>query len=477
MDKVKRKYGLFTGIVLVVGTVIGCGVFIKSGAVLKVTGGSLPLSLVAWLIGGLIMIAGGFCFAVYATRVEKFNGCVDYIEYASNRSVGYYFGYFLGMINFPIVTAHVAFVGGSYIMGAFSDDPSLYNLDSWPVLIIALSLITIFFLLNYFAPKIAHKFQVSVLFVKVAPLIMVVIAGLFAKFFINGGGIGQAFINPANPEDVVVNFGEAIKITSFAYDGWICVAAFNAEFKDSKKTLPKAIILGTAAVVVFYMLYFIGASSIATNQSLVEAASGNLGIFAAATVFNKMMGQAGVIISLVLIFGSCMGSTNVMILTTSRTLIALGYRGEGFIPKRMAKPRGDDFTLTPYMSTFIITMFFAIVWYLAFRGDIPFFNYLIDMDTIVCSLVYGGYVVVYIYIIKNFKNENVLKRYIMPIISILGSFFFVFCGTGLYQLVVDGDVNPLINFSCFLALSVAVYAPGIYVYYKNGQNKLPANVI
>ena len=48
MEKVKRKYGLFTGIVLVVGTVIGCGVFIKSGAVMKVTGGSLPLSLLAW---------------------------------------------------------------------------------------------------------------------------------------------------------------------------------------------------------------------------------------------------------------------------------------------------------------------------------------------------------------------------------------------------------------------------------------------
>lgn len=477
MDKVKRKYGLFTGIVLVVGTVIGCGVFIKSGAVLSNTGGSLPLSLVAWLIGGLIMVAGAFCFAVYATRVEKFNGCVDYVEYASNRTVGYFFGYSLGLIFFPIVTSHVAFIGASYIIGAFTTDHTLYDLNSWPVLILALSLITIFFLLNYFAPKIAHKFQVSILFVKVAPLVMVVIAGLFAKLFIQGGGIGQAFVNPGTGDNVVNNFGEAIKITSFAYDGWICVAAFNAEFKDSKKTLPRAIVIGTIAVVAFYILYFIGASSIATNQALVEAAGGNLGIFAAVTVFDAMMGEAGRILVLILIFGSCIGSTNVMISTTSRTLIALGVRGEGFVPKRMSEPRGDDFAITPYFTTYVVTMFWALIWYLALRGDIPFFNYLKDMDTVVCSLIYGGYIIVYVYIIRRFEGETILKRYVMPIISIIGSLFFIFCGTGLYQLASGKGAGSLIDFACFLAIAVVALIPGIIVYYKNHQNKLPANVI
>lgn len=484
MEKVKRKYGLFTGIVLVVGTVIGCGVFIKSGAVMRVTGGSLPLSLVAWLIGGLIMVAGAFCFGVYATKVEKFNGCVDYIEYASNRTIGYYFGYFLGMICFPIITSHVAFVGSSYLVACFTDDPNLYSWSSWPVLIVALSLITIFFLLNYFAPKIAHKFQVSILFVKIAPIVIVVLTGLFASLLNKDGGIINAFINPgtSNPDLGVVvtnNFGEAIKITSFAYDGWICVAAFNAEFKDSKKTLPKAIIGGTVAVVIFYVLYFIGASAIVGNQELINNAAINNGMFAAVAVFKYLMPLArfGEILILVLVFGSCMGSTNVMITTISRTFIALGVRGEGFMPQRMAKTRGDDFSITPYLFTYGMTMFFALIWYLAFRGDIPFFNYLNDMDTIVCSLIYGGYIVVYIYIIKNFKDEGILKRYIMPIISIIGSLFFIICGTGIYQLIAGQGPESLIKFACFLAVAIIMYVPGLVVYYKNHQNKVPANVI
>ena len=482
MDTVKRKYGLFTGIVLVVGTVIGCGVFIKSGAVMKVTGGSLPLSLVAWLIGGLIMVAGAFCFGVYATRVEKFNGCVDYIEYASNRTVGYYFGYFLGMISFPIITSHVAIVGSSYLVACFTKDESLYNWGSWLVLVIALSLLTIFFLLNYFAPKIAHKFQVSILFVKVAPIIIVILVGLFSKLISPENGIINAFINPgiSRPDlgvEVTNNFGEAIKITSFAYDGWICVAAFNAEFKDSKRTLPKAIMGGTVAVVIFYVLYFIGASAIVGNQELINNAAINNGMFAVLPVFTKLMGFAGEIIILVLVFGSCMGSTNVMVTTTSRTFIALGIRGEGFMPKRMAETRGDDFSAAPYLFTYGMIALFTFIWYLALRGDIPFFNYLDDMDTIVCSLVYGGYIVVYIYIIKNFKDENVIKRYIMPIISIIGSLFFIVCGTGIYQLIAGQGPESLIKFACFLALAVIVYIPGIVVYHVNGQNKLPASVI
>ncbi|MCQ2795891.1 MAG: amino acid permease [Bacilli bacterium] len=481
MSQAKRKYGLFTGIVLVVGTVIGCGVFIKSGAVMKVTAGSLPLSLVAWLIGGLIMVAGAFCFGVYATRVEKFNGCVDYIEYASNRTIGYYFGYFLGTLCFPIVTSNVAFVGSSYLVACFTNDKNLYDLGSWPVLLIALSLITIFFLLNYFAPKIAHRFQVSILFVKVAPIAIVVVVGLFASLINKDGGIINAFIKPATDvEGITNNFGEAIKITSFAYDGWICVAAFNAEMKDSKKTLPRAIVGGTVAVVVFYLLYFIGASAIATNQVLVETASSELDIFASVAVFQKMipaMPIVGEIIALLLIFGSCLGSTNVMVTTISRTFIALGVRGEGFIPERMSKARGDDFTITPYLFTYGITMFFAIIWHLANRQDIPFFNYLKDMDTIVCSLVYGGYIIVYVYIIKNFKDETVLKRYIMPIISIAGSLFFIACGTGIYQLIAGQGPESLIKFGCFLALAVVVYIPGLVVFYKNHQNKVPANVI
>ena len=85
MNNIKKRYGLWTGIAMVVGIVIGSGVFLKAGGVLKLCGGDLKLSILAWFIGGVIMITSGFCFAVFATRVTKYNGVIDYVEVATNR--------------------------------------------------------------------------------------------------------------------------------------------------------------------------------------------------------------------------------------------------------------------------------------------------------------------------------------------------------------------------------------------------------
>lgn len=85
MNNIKKQYGLWTGIAMVVGIVIGSGVFLKAGGVLKLSGGDLRISLLAWFIGGIIMIASGFCFAIFATKITKYNGVVDYVETATNK--------------------------------------------------------------------------------------------------------------------------------------------------------------------------------------------------------------------------------------------------------------------------------------------------------------------------------------------------------------------------------------------------------
>ena len=74
MEKLKGKYGLLTAICMVVGTVIGSGVFFKAQNVLEATGGNMPLGIAAWAITGLIMIICSAQFAVMATKYVKVNG-------------------------------------------------------------------------------------------------------------------------------------------------------------------------------------------------------------------------------------------------------------------------------------------------------------------------------------------------------------------------------------------------------------------
>ena len=58
----------------------GSGVFLKAGGVLQLAGGDLKMSILAWFVGGIIMVASGFCFAIFATKVSKYNGVIDYID-------------------------------------------------------------------------------------------------------------------------------------------------------------------------------------------------------------------------------------------------------------------------------------------------------------------------------------------------------------------------------------------------------------
>ena len=117
--KIKKQYGLWTGIAMVVGIVIGSGVFVKAEKVLTVSGGDLKLSLLAWLVGGLIMVASGFCFAVYASKVQKYNGVVDYVEKATNKRVGYHLAWIFTTFYYPIIAAIVAILAAQNFFAMF----------------------------------------------------------------------------------------------------------------------------------------------------------------------------------------------------------------------------------------------------------------------------------------------------------------------------------------------------------------------
>ena len=119
-SEVKKQYGLWTGIAMVIGIVIGSGVFIKADDVLKQSGGDLKLSLLAWFVGGLIMVASGFCFAVFATKVTKFNGVIDYVEVATNKKIGYGLGWLVSTFYYPIIKSILKFFGVSVTKGAFA---------------------------------------------------------------------------------------------------------------------------------------------------------------------------------------------------------------------------------------------------------------------------------------------------------------------------------------------------------------------
>lgn len=461
MEKVKKQYGLWTGIAMVVGIVIGSGVFIKAGGVLKLSGGDLKISLLAWLIGGIIMIASGFCFAVFATKVTKYNGVVDYVEASTNEKVGYGLAWLMTTFYYPIIASVVSLFAGNYFFKMIGLD---YSIIQWQNFLFAFCVLTFFVILNYLSPMLSAKFQVSATIIKLIPILIIAIAGIVVSLFQTSvdGGIISALTNKA--DGYVVNFGEAVKKTAFAYEGWVCATAINAELKDSNKNLPKALVIGTVAILAFYIIYYLSLSAILGNGGTIEADAD-----APIEVFSIIMGKAGQIIFSLLIMISCLGTVNGVSISCCRGMYTMSCRGQGIAPEKFAKlGKNQSVSLLSCIYGYVCMLIMLGVWYLAMNG-VWLFKYLGSMDEIVCAIIYTIYIAMYIYMMKNFTDLGVVKRFVLPIIAILGSIFFTLCGTGLFQLIISGEVESLKAFGVFMIFFAILMLPCLFFYHKEKE--------
>ena len=467
MNKVKKQYGLWTGMAMVIGIVIGSGVFLKAGGVLQLSGGDLKLSLLAWFVGGVIMVASGFCFAVFATRITKYNGVVDYVEVATNKRVGYHLAWLITTFYYPIVASIVSLFAGSYFFKLIGLN---IGLTDWQNFLFAFFILIAFVVLNYLSPMLSSKFQVSATVIKLIPIGVIAIAGLFASLIVGGDyGIINAIKNPAVGFEL--NFGEAVKKTAFAYEGWVCATAINAELKDSKKNLPKALTLGTIAILVFYIIYYFGLSAFLGNGgTIIQDANAPI------AVFESIMGKVGGAFFTFFIMVSCLGTVNGVTIGCCRGMYTMSCRGQGIMPEKFSKiGKNESVSLLSCIYGFVCMVLMLGVWYLAMH-EVWLFKYLGSMDEIVCAIIYGVYITMYVYIIRNFKYESVLKRYIMPIIAIIGSLFFVICGTGLYQLIFTGSPDSLKAFGVFMLLFVILMVPSLFFYNPNGKEMIEGDL-
>jgi len=298
-NKLEKKYGLPTAIAMVVGIVIGSGVFFKAQTILQKTNGDMPLGILAWIIGGVIMLACILAFAIMATRYEKVNGIVDYAEAVVGKGYAYYIGWFMTTIYYPTLTSVLAWVSARYtlvfITSVNPDFPLHIPAAEGGCIIGPECLALMLFYLccayavNALSPKLAGKLQVSTTVIKMIPLALMAVVGLIYGL---ANGITQAnFATAAAPAATAAGsvnpLFAAVVATAFAYEGWIIATSINAELKDSKKNLPKALVIGGIVVIATYILYYVGVAGGATNQELID----NGATIAFTNIFGGVFGQ------------------------------------------------------------------------------------------------------------------------------------------------------------------------------------------
>lgn len=413
--QLKKKYGLFTAIAMVVGIVIGSGVFFKAEAVLKATGGNMALGIAAWVIVGLIMIICSYSFATMATKYERINGVVDYAEMGVGEKYGYYVGWFMATIYNPTLTSVLAWVSARY---------TCVLLD-WDITGGACMTISCFYLVGIFAinalsPIIAGKFQVATTTIKLIPLLLMAVVGTIV-----GLANGMTVQNFGHVVDSSISVGgglfSSIVAVAFAYEGWIIATSINAELNDSKKNLPKALILGSLIVVAVYIAYYIGLAGAVTTDRLME--SGQAG---AKLAFQNIFGSVGGTMIFVFIIISCLGTLNGLMMGCTRGMYALAARNTGPLPETFIQV--DKVTNMPSNSS-ILGLLFCGIWLLYFYGanlTEPWFGvFCFDTSELPIVTLYAAYIPIFLMLMKKGKDMGIFKRFIMPALSIAGCVFMV----------------------------------------------------
>ncbi len=414
MEKLTRRYGLPTAICMVVGTVIGSGVFFKAQNVLAATGGNMPLGIVAWVVTGLLMILCSAQFAVMATKYQKVSGVVDYAEATCGQGYGYCIAWFLANIYYPGMTSVLAWVSARYFGVLFG-----WHLAGSEVLAMAGFFLVASYTLNAFSPKLAGKFQISATVIKLIPIALMAVVGTIVGFA--KGTLTDNFTTVVS--EVVGGTGgglfAAIVATVFAYEGWIVATSINAELKNPKKNLPLALVIGAFIVVVAYVLYYIGVAGGASNKVLIDEG--------ATTAFTNIFGGVGGTILNICIVISCLGTLNGLMVAATRAMYAIASRNEGPKPEMF---RQVDSTTNMVTNSSIWGLFVCSIWLVYFYGAnltdgwFGYFNF--DSSELPIVTIYALYIPIFIVWMKKEKDETVFRRFVLPALAIIACGFMVF---------------------------------------------------
>ena len=410
----EKRYGLPTAICMVVGIVIGSGIFFKTEDVLKATGGNVLSGVLSLLIMGMIMLFCAYAFSILAHKYEKVNGVLDYAEAVRGPKYAYYMGWFMTFVYTPGITSVLCWVSARYLgaLLGFADTAGE------TMLLTALILIGGTFI-NAISPKLAGKLQISTTVIKLIPLVLMAVVGTVTG--LSNGQLASNFVMGSSSE--VSFFGgmmKSIVSLAFALEGWILATSINAELKNAKKTLPLALVLGGVIIVAVFVCYYLGICGAISAEELMKSNSTQAFI----NLFGNTMGT----ILSVFIVVSCLGTTNGLLMATARNMYSLAARGHGPHPSFFA--RVDKDTNMPVNSAFfgcLVVMIWIIYFYGANLVEKPWFGlFSFDSSELVIVALYLMYIPIFTKMYTH-KEDNFFKRFIVPTLAIFSSLALIAC--------------------------------------------------
>jgi APA family basic amino acid/polyamine antiporter len=316
-----RRLNTWDAAMIVIGGVIGAGIFLTPATVARNTSSGAEV-LVLWTIGGLLTLAGVLCYAELGARRPQAGGIYVYLREAFGLLPAFLFGWTMALINYPGSVAAVATMFAEYFCAALGLPP-LYVKPA------AVGAIVFIVGVNLFGIRAGAWMQNLFTVLKLAAIALLVVAGLVLA---RGQPELAAVTVPSQPASSWA-FAGALLPVLFTYGGFHYLNDLAGEVRDPQRTLPRALGLGMAGVVLCYVL--------ANFAYLAGLGHAGLGVSQApaADLMRRLFGESGATVIAVGIACSTFGYCAIAIAGGARVLQTMGAEGVFFRAAGRVDPR------------------------------------------------------------------------------------------------------------------------------------------
>ena len=321
------RLGTFSGTMLVVGGIIGAGIFL-SPAVVAQRVGTAPLTLAAWGVGAVVAIIGGFVYAELGARRPQAGGSYVYLREAFGTFPAFLYGWALFLIMATGAMAAVAMTGANYLA-------ELLRLEAGAGRPIAIGLIVALTVLNVLGVRIGATTGNVLTVLKLAAIAALVVAALLLapRHSVPLPRLALPLAPPTSWPDLVVAMGSALVPVMFSFGGWQQTNAVAEELVDPQRTLPRALMLGVLIVAATYLLVNVAYLRALGLEGLAASRA------PAAEAMSVYLGPAGRTVITLGIVTSTVGFLGMVILMSARVYQAMAADGLFFSQLAVLHPR------------------------------------------------------------------------------------------------------------------------------------------
>ncbi|KAK3875263.1 hypothetical protein Pcinc_019862 [Petrolisthes cinctipes] len=361
--KLRKEIGLVDCVGLIVGNIIGSGIFVSPRSVLHYTG-SVGMSLVVWVLSGAFSIVGALCVMELGTMIPQSGGNYAYIHEAYGPLPAFVLLWMSVTIGIPSSRAIGSLTFANYLLQPFfpvgQEPPQL------PLRFVAILLILTLTFINTQRVRWAVKVQDTLAVLKVFVLVVIVLTGFYHLVTGKTSNFDNAFENTNwNP----TYFATAFYHTLYAYEGWDSLNAIMEEVKDPVRNMPRAITISLILVITIYILTNVAYFTVLDSGQILSSS-------AVAVTFGQL--TLGAVAWVIPIFVACStgGALNGSTLSASRLLFVSARRGQ--LPKFLSYVHIKNntpitaliFTASISMVMFMTSDVRVLINYISFSGNL-----------------------------------------------------------------------------------------------------------